>query len=211
MSVMFSRITASTGEKTNVIFVGGYPKTISELNQLPELCSCLSAPGTDIALTVEAFASFHGSTFDNSPDSMALIRQSLEQDPVFLSRCMFVGRHDMQVRWSGSQIIDPKKEESEMNEFDRMRRLAQVVKEQYPAGTRILLERMGDDPRPVEPNTRGTVLFVDDIATVHVQFDNGRCLGLIPGEDEFRRLTAEELAQENNPGEAEGIGPAMTM
>ncbi len=43
-----------------------------------------------------------------------------------------------------------------MNEFEKMRRRAQHTKEAYPPGTRILLLSMGDDPRPIEPNTRGT-------------------------------------------------------
>ena len=40
---------------------------------------------------------------------------------------------------------------------------------------------MGDDPRPIDPGTKGTVIHVDDIGTVHCSFDNGRQLGLVPG------------------------------
>ena len=61
-----------------------------------------------------------------------------------------------------------------------------------------MLLSMGDDPNPVEDNTRGTVVGVDDIGTVHCRFDNGRSLGLIRSEDSFRRLTAAELAEEQN-------------
>ena len=50
-----------------------------------------------------------------------------------------------------------------MNEYDRLHRQAQRYKELYPKGTRILLLHMGDDPRPVEDDMRGTVMFVDDI------------------------------------------------
>ena len=64
------------------------------------------------------------------------------------------------------------------------------MKKRYPEGTRIVLEQMGEDPRPVEAGTKGTVVCVDDIGTVHCAFDNGRCLGLVPGEDSFHRLTA---------------------
>lgn len=49
-----------------------------------------------------------------------------------------------------------------MNEYDRLHRQAQRYKELYPKGTRILLLHMGDDPRPVEDDMRGTVMFVDD-------------------------------------------------
>ena len=98
-------------------------------------------------------------------------------------------------------------EVNEMNEYDRLHRQAQRYKELYPEGTRILLLHMGDDPRPVDDDMRGTVMFVDDMSTVHCKFDNGRQLGIIPGEDSFRKLTNEELADEQ--AEAEGFD--MTM
>jgi hypothetical protein len=65
------------------------------------------------------------------------------------------------------------------------RNLVQRLKDTYPAGTRIVLDFMGDDPRPIEPGAKGTVRIVDDIGTVHCDFDNGRRLGLVPGEDSF--------------------------
>ena len=59
------------------------------------------------------------------------------------------------------------------------------MKAQYPPGTRIRLDSMGDDPHPITPGTKGTVKLVDDIGTVHCDFDNRRRLGLVPGEDSF--------------------------
>ena len=59
------------------------------------------------------------------------------------------------------------------------------IKKRYPVGSRIILHSMGDDPRPIAPGTKGTVRIVDDMGTVHCNFDNGRRLGLIPGEDSF--------------------------
>ena len=98
-----------------------------------------------------------------------------------------------------------------MNEYDRLYRQAQRYKEQYPEGTRILLLHMGDDPRPVEDDMRGTVKYVDDMCTLHCAFDNGRQLGIIPGEDSFRKLTDEELAEEQADSEDmdEDNGPVM--
>ena len=55
---------------------------------------------------------------------------------------------------------------------------------------------MNDPHHPVESGTRGTVEHVDDMGTIHMRWDNGRGLGLVPGEDEFRRLTQEEIDQE---------------
>ena len=64
------------------------------------------------------------------------------------------------------------------------------IKKQYPPGTRIELDYMSDDPRPIEAGTKGTVRLVDDMGTVHCNFDNGRRLGLIPGEDSFHVVPA---------------------
>lgn len=59
-------------------------------------------------------------------------------------------------------------------------------KELYPKGTRIEVIEMGDDPRPIPSGTKGTVIVVDDMDTIHCNFDNGRKLGLIPGVDSFK-------------------------
>jgi hypothetical protein len=85
-----------------------------------------------------------------------------------------------------------------MNEWERLQRQAERYKQLYPEGTRVLLIQMGDDRNPVEPNTRGTVNCVDDIGTLHCTFDNGRILGIVPAEDSFRKLTQEEIEDENN-------------
>lgn len=102
-----------------------------------------------------------------------------------------------------------------MNEWDRLRRAAAMNKERYPPGTRIELIHMGDDPNPIPDGTRGTVTAVDDIGTVFCDFDNGRSLGLAYGEDSFRRLTPEEIAEEqtetNNESMAEDEDPSIKM
>ncbi len=97
-----------------------------------------------------------------------------------------------------------------MNEWERQRNRAEYLKKAYPSGTRIVLNSMGNDPRPVESGTRGTVAVVDDIGTVHCDFDNGRRLGLIEGEDDFRTLTAQELAEEEN-AQGKDNSPVLTM
>ena len=76
--------------------------------------------------------------------------------------------------------------------MERRLNIAERLRIKYPRGTRILLISMGYDPRPIEPNTRGTVEHIDDMGTVHCRFDNGRSLGLIPGEDSFCKLTENE-------------------
>lgn len=69
---------------------------------------------------------------------------------------------------------------------------------------------MGDDPRPIDNGTRGTVKFLDDIGTVHCCFDDGRILGLIEGEDDFRALTEQKLAEEENT-RGENNSPVLTI
>ena len=93
-----------------------------------------------------------------------------------------------------------------MNEWERNRRMAERYKESYPPGTRIMLLQMGDDPRPIEPNTRGTVAVVDDMGTLHCDFDNGRQLGVVAGEDSFRKLTEQELSEEQEMRETQDFG-----
>ena len=69
--------------------------------------------------------------------------------------------------------------------------LVQRMKDTYKPGMRIELDFMGDDPRPIPPGTRGTVRIVDDMGTVHCDFDNGRRLGLVPEEDAFHAISDE--------------------
>lgn len=66
----------------------------------------------------------------------------------------------------------------------------------YPPGTRIELKSMAHDPDPVPPGTRGTVYNVNGYGDIEMNWDNGRSLSIIPGEDSFRKLTPEEIAQE---------------
>ena len=83
-----------------------------------------------------------------------------------------------------------------MNEYERQRRIAKSTKKLYPPGTRIELLSMSDPYAPVPAGTRGTVKFVDDMGTIFPEWDNGRTLGIVPGEDSFRKLTQEELEEE---------------
>ncbi len=68
----------------------------------------------------------------------------------------------------------------------------------YPPGSRILLYQMTDPYAPVPSGTRGTVRYVDDAGQIGVAWDNGRSLSLIPGVDSFRKLTQQEIAQEQS-------------
>ncbi len=86
------------------------------------------------------------------------------------------------------------------------------LKAQCPEGTRVVLEHMDDPYSKLKPGDRGTVKFVDDIGSVFADWDCGSGLGLAYGEDRFRKLTDEELAEEQQKIEAEEQqGPELSM
>jgi hypothetical protein len=58
-------------------------------------------------------------------------------------------------------------------------------------GKRIKLGHM-EDPYPIPDGATGTVTGVDDWGHVHVQWDNGRTLSVIPGEDSYEILDEGE-------------------
>ena len=96
-----------------------------------------------------------------------------------------------------------------MNRFEAERRFAQRMKENYPPGTRIMLLNMDDPYAPVPEGPKGTVVHVDDAAQIHMKCDNGRTLALVPGEDSFRRLTDQELAEEQQMDESQDFDMKM--
>lgn len=65
----------------------------------------------------------------------------------------------------------------------------------YPPGTRVVLIHM-EDKWAVPSGTRGTVDYVDDAGQIHMKWDNGRTLAIVPQVDKFRRLTQQELLDE---------------
>ena len=74
-----------------------------------------------------------------------------------------------------------------MNEMAKVY-MANMYKEMYPKGTRIELISMDDPFAPIEPGTKGTVEFVDDMGHIHMKWDNGRTLTLVPSEDSFKKI-----------------------
>ena len=60
----------------------------------------------------------------------------------------------------------------------------------HPKGSRVELIHM-DDPYNTKlfPSCKGTVHCVDDIGTIHVQWDCGSSLGIVYGEDACRKIT----------------------
>lgn len=83
-----------------------------------------------------------------------------------------------------------------MNTIKRMYEMSKEMKEKFPPGTRIKLLCMNDSIHPIPSGMKGTVDSVDDAGTIHINWDNGGYLGVIYGEDKFRKLTDAELAEE---------------
>jgi len=75
---------------------------------------------------------------------------------------------------------------------DRVKQL----KENYPPGTRLELLHMDDPYQPVPDGMRGTVHHVDDGGHIDMRWDNGRTLSLVYDKDKFRKLTMDEIAEE---------------
>ena len=63
-----------------------------------------------------------------------------------------------------------------------------TLRARYPKGTRVELVFTSDPYTRLTPGTRGTVDYVDDAGTIQISWDNGSHLGMIPGEDEVRKL-----------------------
>lgn len=84
-----------------------------------------------------------------------------------------------------------------MNEWERQARLAESVRRRYPEGTRLVLtDTMDDLHHPIPSGTRGTVKWVDDMAHIGMSWDTGGSLSIIYGKDSFRKLTQEEIDEE---------------
>lgn len=65
------------------------------------------------------------------------------------------------------------------------------LRETYPEGTRIILDQMQGETQ-MECDMSGTVQYVDDAGQIHVQWENGSTLALIPGVDQFRKAEKQK-------------------
>lgn len=77
-------------------------------------------------------------------------------------------------------------------EYELDELVQEALLERYPKGTKIKLIKMVNDPFPVKPGTIGIVESVDDAGTIHMHWQSGSSLGLIPGIDEFEILEEEK-------------------
>lgn len=85
-------------------------------------------------------------------------------------------------------VKDYKKWSDDMFNSNRDRYHAEYARRHYPVGTKIRLLAMNDPYDPVPPGTIGTVTCVDDAGQLHMDWQNGRTLALVPGVDSFEVL-----------------------
>lgn len=71
------------------------------------------------------------------------------------------------------------------------------MNEKVSKGDRVRCLYSNDQYDPLPSGAEGTVSIVDSAGTVHVRWDNGRRLGLVPDEDRWEKippLSSEEVA-----------------
>ena len=75
-----------------------------------------------------------------------------------------------------------------------------AIRKQYPTGSRIELAYMNEQGMP--PGLKGIVKSVDDAGQLHMIWENGRSLALVPGADRFHWLPESQV---ENPAGKEGL------
>lgn len=63
------------------------------------------------------------------------------------------------------------------------------LKREYPQGTKVRLVEMTEEScERMYKGLEGTVEFVDDAGHIHVRWDNGSSLSLLPDVDKFEKI-----------------------
>ena len=62
------------------------------------------------------------------------------------------------------------------------------LRAEYPKGTRVELVQMNDPYTSLISGDQGTVTGIDDTGTIFVAWDRGSSLGLVFGEDHYRKV-----------------------
>ena len=79
-----------------------------------------------------------------------------------------------------------------MNGFPTQKQVEQI-REMYPIGTVIeLTADMDDKYAPIAKGTQGEIVSIDDVGTLHMKWQNGRSLGVVPCEDSFKVISKPE-------------------
>ena len=70
------------------------------------------------------------------------------------------------------------------------RAIVDDIRNQYPVGTRVELVQM-DDAQAPPIGTHGTVMGVDDMASLIMRWDNGCVLNVVYGVDAVRKISSD--------------------
>ena len=62
------------------------------------------------------------------------------------------------------------------------------LRKRYPSGTAVCLDAMEGEGQ-MASGMKGKVLYVDDVGQLQVQWENGSGLALIPGVDQFHKVS----------------------
>ena len=79
-----------------------------------------------------------------------------------------------------------------MDLFDS-HKTAMELRKKYPRGTELVLDVMHEPFHPVANGMHGKVDHIDDAGQIHMKWDNGRSLPLVPGLDEFHVAAEGEV------------------
>lgn len=63
------------------------------------------------------------------------------------------------------------------------------LRKQYPKGTKLQLISMRNETYPVLPGTVGVVTHIYDAGSIHMRWENGSSLALIPEIDSFQTVS----------------------
>ena len=63
------------------------------------------------------------------------------------------------------------------------------LRKKYPVGTKLQLISMRNETYPVLPGTVGEVTHIDDVGSIHMRWENGSSLALIPEIDSFQTVS----------------------
>jgi DNA/RNA-binding domain of Phe-tRNA-synthetase-like protein len=84
------------------------------------------------------------------------------------------------------------------------RKQLELLRKQYPEGTEVCLEYMEGESR-MTPGLKGKVCCVDDAGQIHVNWQNGSSLAVIPGVDRVwavRRPVEKDRAERGRAGDS---------
>ena len=79
------------------------------------------------------------------------------------------------------------------------------LRKKYPVGTKLQLLSMRNEKYPVLPGTVGEVTHIDDAGSIHMRWENGSSLALIPEIDSFQ--TVSEAKNKAKPPPLYGMLP----